>query len=579
MRLVKFLKFGQVVLENYGSQRSLLFPGFTFLLLLTAIMIPPLFAAVVPPSTPLAAKQHLVINNGAEIATLDPHTVIGIAEENVLHDLLEGLVSFDTQGQIRPAVATHWHASADNRCWTFYLRPEARWSNGEPLTAQDFVYSWQRLADPQTASPNANYLQELQLLNSAAVIHQQQPPQTLGIRALDNHRLQLQLTQPMPHLPTLLAHPVLYPVHQGTIEHHQGLDQQWATAEHFVGNGAYQINTWVTNEKLTLHRNPTYWDNTNTVIDSVTYLTLSDSTVDLRRYQAGEIDITNTKIPTEYLLKLPAQGSVDLCITPALSVYGYKFNTQRPPFNNRQVRRALTLALDRQALVDINRVAALLGQTVANQLNPPKILNSQPLQPIWTRGTREQRQQQACQWLHAAGYSEQRPLRFSLLYNAAPLHERWAIAVRAQWQNCFGPLVDINLVAEEWRVYLRSCQSGQYQAARVFWTAAYPHPSALLNLFYSANNRSGTFWHNPEFDHWLNQSIQASDETERARCYQQAEQLLVDEVPMMPIFHSDCVRLVKPYVGGFSRQNPMNAIYTKDLYLIQQAQTPSRYRQ
>lgn len=541
----------------------------------------PCQAAVVPLGVKLATQQQLVMNNGAEVATLDPHGQIGVAEENVLHDLLEGLVSVDDQGQVRPAVATHWQVSPDQQCWTFYLRPTARWSTGEPLTAEDFVYSWRRLADPRTASPNASYLQDLQLTNSTAVINRQQPPEALGVTALDPQTLQLQLEKPLPYLPAMLAHPVLYPLHQRTVEHYQGSDEHhWTAASHFVGNGAYQIQQWIMNEKLVLSRSPNYWDHANTVIHAITYLTLCDAAIDLRRWQAGEIDITNTIIPTAYLLQYAQDpSSSGVHITPALSLYGYKLNTRKPPFNDKRVRQALTLGLDRQALVSVNRVATLLGQTTASSVNSPKLAGFIPPQPSWTKGSLQQRQHMACQWLREAGYSSKRPLRFTLLYNTAPLHEQWAIAVRAQWKKCFGLMIDITLESEEWRVFLKSSHSEGYQAARFFWTSAYHHPSALLNLFYSPHNRSGTFWHSPAFDGWMEQALHSRDDAERGRCYQQAELILAEEAPVIPLYHSDRVRLVKPYVGGLSKQNPMNAIYTKNLYLIEHPQGPSRYRQ
>jgi oligopeptide transport system substrate-binding protein len=205
----------------------------------------PCQAAVVPPGITLAAQQQLVMNNGAEVATLDPHQQIGVAEENVLHDLLEGLVSFDDQGQVRPAVATHWHSSPDKRCWTFYLRPTARWSTGEPVTAEDFVYSWRLLADPRTASPNASYLQALQLTHATAVLNGQQPPETLGVTALDPQTLQCQLSKPLPDLPVMLAHPILYPMPQRTVERYQGDDEQHWTGQRVTswGTALIRFNT------------------------------------------------------------------------------------------------------------------------------------------------------------------------------------------------------------------------------------------------------------------------------------------------------------------------------------------------
>lgn len=200
-------------------------------------------AAQVPPNVPLAKQQQLVMNNGAEVQTLDPHKTTGWPEANVMRDLLEGLVVMDPEGKTAPGVASHWQHSADLKTWTFYLRHDAKWSNGDPVTARDFVYSWRRLADPKTKSPKASHLVDMQLLNSEAVIQGQLPAEKLGVSALDQHRLQLQLTQPVAYLVDMLVYYPLFPLHTPTVEQYgNGVDgNKWYAVKHHVGNGAYRL--------------------------------------------------------------------------------------------------------------------------------------------------------------------------------------------------------------------------------------------------------------------------------------------------------------------------------------------------
>ncbi len=535
-----------------------------------------LSAAVVPPEVSLATVQQLVINNGAEVQSLDPHKSHGAPEMSVMCDLLEGLFNFDNQGQIVPGVAVRWHASADLKVWTFDLRPEARWSNGDPVTAADFVYSWRRLANPATRSPCASYLTEMQLVNSEAVRRGEQPPEALGIQALGTHTLQLSLSQPLAYLLSMLANPALYPLHQRTVERYgNGYDEdKWYAVSHFVGNGAYCLRSWVVNEKLLLTRSETYWNRAHTVIERVTYLTIGDEVVDIRRYQAGEIDITHYLLPTEHYLALQRQQPNELWHFPALSVAGYRLNTQRAPFNDVRVRQALSLVLDREAIVDQFLVQ---GEQVAYTLNSQRVAGFKVARPDWASWPLSRRCSVAKKLLREAGYHQHNPLRFRLLYNMSEVHEQLAVAVSDTWKNRLG--AEVTLDQQEWKVFLANCLAGEYQAARFSWPAGYNDPAALLNMLQSTSSGNSAFYRSQVFDRWLEQALQAPTAAERCRCYQQAERLLAEEAPVIPLYHGMRSRLIKPYVGGLDRRNPMNLIYTKDLYLTQHPQAPSRYRQ
>lgn len=534
-------------------------------------------AASVPSGVKLATEQQLVINNGIEVQTLDPHKTTGLPEARVMRNVLEGLVILDPHGSVVPGVAARWQHTPDLKTWTFYLRPEARWSNGDPLTAHDFVYSWRRLANPQTKSPKANYLVDMRLVNSEAVLAGKKAPEALGVQALDNHTLQLQLTQPLSYLVEMLAYYVLFPLHAPTVERYgNGYDEdKWYAVVHHVGNGAYRLNEWVVNEKLVLTRSPTYWDNQHTVIEQVTYLAIADEVVDVRRYLAGEIDITNARLPLDHWSQLQQERPQEIYQVPSWCLYCFECNTTRVPFNDRRVRRALAMVLDRQALVtQLTRQ----GETAAYTVNPTGMGKFVVKPPDWAHWPQTQRNQVASALLQEAGYSEQHPLTITLLFNTSEVHLQIALAVSSMWQQHL-KCVKVNFESQEWKAFLRTRLEGTFQLARNGWQAVYSEPSALLNLLLSSNLGSSTGYKSTLFDNLLAQAALATEEAKRHDYYQQAESQLAADMPVIPLFHYTRVRVVKPYVGGYSRSNPMDTLYVKDLYLIRDEQLPSRYRQ
>ncbi|MEW9823750.1 MAG: ABC transporter substrate-binding protein [Candidatus Symbiodolus clandestinus] len=534
-------------------------------------------AAQVPPNVPLAKQQQLVMNNGVEVQTLDPHKTTGWPEANVMRDLLEGLVVMDPEGKTAPGVASYWQHSADLKTWTFYLRHDAKWSNGDPVTARDFVYSWRRLADPKTKAPKASYLMDMHLLNSQAVIQGQLPAEKLGVSALDQHTLQLQLTQPVAYLVDMLVYYPLFPVHAPTVEQYgNGVDDnKWYAVKHHVGNGAYRLTEWVVNEKLVLSRSPTYWNNPQTVINRVTYLPTNDEVVDTRRYLAGEIDISNARLPIERWEHLQQERPKEIYLAPSWSTYIFELNQAMKQFQDSRVRQALSLVLDRQQLVS---KLTRQRETPAYTLNPVGMGGFSAPLPEWATWSQSRRNQEAKRLLKQAGYDEQHPLKFRLLFNVSEVHQQICLAVIGQWQQQLG-CVQVNLDCQEWKVFLLSRLDGEFQMCRNGQQAVYSEPSALLNIYLSYSSENSTRYRSEAFDRIMAQAVQATDRQQRYRYYQQAEQQLAKDVPIIPLFHCVNVRLVKPYVKGLSPRNPMNTIYTKDLYLIQHKQLPSRYRQ
>lgn len=264
--------------------RSLLASAIAFGLSVSA------FAAKVPEGTKLADKQEIIINNGAEPQSFDPHKTEGVPESQISYQLLEGLASKDSDGNVIPAVAMSWENTPDYKTWTFKLRPEAKWSNGELVTAHDFVYAWQRLADPATAAPYSSYLNYMQIENAQDIIEGKKKPSELGVKAVDDHTFVVTLSSPVPYLVGMTTHQSVLPVPKSVVEK---LGDAWVKKENFVGNGAYKITNHVINEKIEFERSPTYWNDKETVINKATFLAIPLATTDVQRYRAGEIDVTN----------------------------------------------------------------------------------------------------------------------------------------------------------------------------------------------------------------------------------------------------------------------------------------------
>ena len=316
--------------------------------ILSALIAGNAMAANVPAGVQLAEKQTLVRNNGSEVQSLDPHKIEGVPESNINRDLFEGLLVTDVDGHPSAGVAEKWE-NKDFKVWTFHLRKDAKWSNGEPVTAHDFVYSWQRLADPNTASPYESYLQYGHIANIDDIIAGKKKPTELGVKAIDDNTLEVTLTEPVPYFYKLLVHPSMSPVHKTVVEN---FGEQWTQPANIVSNGAYKLKDWVVNERIVLERNTNYWDNAKTVINQVTYLPISSEVTDVNRYRSGEIDMTYNNMPIELFQKLKKEIPKEVHVDPYLCTYYYEINNQKPPFNDPRVRAALKLGLDRDIIVN-----------------------------------------------------------------------------------------------------------------------------------------------------------------------------------------------------------------------------------
>lgn len=516
-------------------------------------------AADVPAGVQLADKQTLVRNNGAEVQSLDPHKIEGVPESNVNRDLFEGLVIGDLNGHPVPGVAESWD-NKDFKVWTFHIRKDVKWSDGSPVTAQDFVYSWQRLADPKTASPYASYLQYGHVANVDEIIAGKKPATDLGVKAIDDKTFEVTLSEPVPYFYKLLVHPSVSPVPKAAIEKY---GEKWTQPANIVTNGAYKLKDWVVNERIVLERNTNYWDNAKTVINQVTYLPISSEVTDVNRYRSGEIDMTYNNMPIELFQKLKKEIPKEVHVDPYLCTYYYEINNQKAPFTDVRVRTALKLALDRDIIV--NKVKNQ-GDLPAYSYTPPYTDGMKLVEPEWFKWSQEKRNEEAKKLLAEAGYTADKPLTFNLLYNTSDLHKKLAIAVASIWKKNLG--ANVKLENQEWKTFLDSRHQGTFDVARAGWCADYNEPTSFLNTMLSDSSNNTAHYKSPAFDKIIGDTLQVTDEAKRAELYAQSEQQLDKDSAIVPVYYYVNARLVKPWVGGYTGKDPLDNIYVKNLYII-----------
>ncbi|MBJ3815538.1 oligopeptide ABC transporter substrate-binding protein OppA [Shimwellia pseudoproteus] len=517
-------------------------------------------AAQVPAGVTLAEKQSIVRNNGSEPQSLDPHKIEGVPESNVNRDLFEGLVITSVEdGHPIPGVAESWE-NKDFTVWTFHLRKDAKWSNGEPVTAQDFVYSWQRLVDPKTASPYASYSQYGHIVNVNDIIDGKKAPSELGVKALDDHTLQVTLSEPVPYFYKLLVNPAMSPVYKPAIEK---FGEKWTQPANIVTNGAYKLKDWVVNERIVMERNPLYWDNAHTVINQVTFLPIASEVTDVNRYRSGEIDMTYNNMPIELFQKLKKDIPHEVHVDPYLCTYYFEINNQKAPFTDVRVRTALKLGLDRDIIA--NKVKAQ-GDLPAYGFTPPYTDGVKLTEPEWFGWSQQKRNEEAKKLLAEAGYTADKPLSFNLLYNTSDLHKKLAIATASIWKKNLG--VNVKLENQEWKTFLDTRHQGNYEVSRAAWCADYNGPSSFLNMMLSGNSLNTPHYKSAAFDRIMADTLKVTDESQRAALYNKAEQQLDKDSVIVPAYYYVNARLVKPWVGGYSGKDPMDNIYTKNLYII-----------
>ena len=475
-------------------------------------------------------------NNGAEPEYIDPALMVGQPDARISEMLFEGLTVDDPQtSQPLPGAAERWEVSSDLTQYTFYLRKNAVWSDGQPVTAHDFVYSWTRVLDPKTASRYASllyYIVNGEPFNQGRLKDASQ----LGLRALDDYTFQVKLGQPVPFFLSLTAHFTYSPVPAHVVGRY---GEHWTDPSHIVGNGPFLLVEHRTNAKFEFARNPRYWNAASVGLQRVIAYSVDDDHTSANMYESGLVDWLPGNFPAEYVPYMRGRFR-DLHSAPFLGIYYYSFNITHPPLNNRLVRRALSMAVDRRAITD-----ELLrgGQIPTAHFVPVGFPGYQsPPGP-------EYNPEEAARLLAQAGYPHGRGFpELNILFNSNESHKKIAEAIQQMWARNLN--IPVSIRNEEWASYLKSLASLDYEVARQGWIGDYPDPTSFTDLMEGNNGNNHTGWKNPDYDQLLALTRQVGDPLRRMGLLQKAESILLEDLPVLPIYSYASNALIKPYVRG-----------------------------
>ncbi|QEX24070.1 peptide ABC transporter substrate-binding protein [Hypericibacter adhaerens] len=499
-------------------------------------------AALLAGTAAANAESVLRRGNGAEPETIDPHKSTGVPENAIENDLFEGLVAWGPDGKEVPGVAKSWDISDDGTVYTFHLRDDAKWSNGDAVTAADFVYSFQRAVDPKTASDYAPILSPIK--NADAIIAGKITDLSqLGVTAPDAHTVVISLNASTPYLLGLLTHNIAMPVHKATVEK---FGDQWTRPGNMVSNGPFMLADWVPQSQLTIVKNPNFHDAASVKLDKIIYYPTEDIAEELKRYRAGELDITYD-VPSDQVKWVEANMKDEFHNTPYFGTYYYVINLTRDTLGKaQQIRKALALGIDREILVDKITQA---GELPAYSWVPPDVPGYQQQFLDFKNESKAQRLEEAKKLLADAGYGPDKPLKIQLLYNTSENHKKIAVAIAAMWK----PLgVQLELVNQEWKVYLETRDKKDFDIARAAWIGDYPDPINFLDMFKSdAGARNDAGYNNPKFDELLTTAGATVDPKKRLAILAQAEKVFLDDYAMIPIYHYTTKHMLKPNLVGW----------------------------
>ncbi len=489
-------------------------------------------------STPL-----MTLNRGlnGEPESLDPHKFRSTQAGDVLRDLREGLVIFDPKGRPVGGVASHWTVTADGLEYVFYLRSDARWSNGEQITTDHFVSAFRRLVDPETAAIYAEYLSMVE--NSGAIVRRKMPPDSLGIRASDARTLNIKLHTATPYFLQVLTHPSTFPLYSNKLSDASGSQTR---AELDVTNGAYELDMWRPGSMISLSRNENYWNNRKTGFDKVIYHFLDEST-EIRRYRAGEIDITGNVVSGMFQM-IKEERPAELEVSPYLAVYYFGFNLTKPPFSESPaLRRALSMAIDRDALV---KYITGRGEEPAYGWIPSGLDNYSPQKFDYFGLSKEAREAESRRLYSEAGYGSENPLIFELRYNTSGEHRKIALAVQSMWSDVLG--ANVTLVNEEFKVLISNIQAMDVtQLFRSSWTGDYNDAYTFMQLLESNNPSNLTGYSNATVDALVSQASTELDIGKRRALLEEAERVALADHPVIPLYFYVSKHLVHPRIDGW----------------------------
>ncbi len=493
-----------------------------------------------------AAKEGvLLVGNGTEPKALDPHIVTGVPESKIIQALLEGLIAYHPTEDLapEPGVAESWAHNENYTKWTFNLRNSAKWTNGDPVTAHDFVYSWQRILSPQLGS---EYAEMLYILEGGEAFHKGETSDfsEVGVKALDATTLEVTLVGPTPFFLSMLKHYTFYPVNPKVVEEFGGmLDRQsaWSKLENYVGNGPFKLKNWVTNQIIEVEKNPSYWDAEKVTLNEIHFFPVENAKTEETMFRGGRLHLTSS-VPANKIPLLKEQSSDQLRIDPYLGTYYYQLNVTRPPFNDPRVREALALAIDRQLIVE---KVTQGGQQPATGYVPQGVVDYAPLQAVSYDPERARQLLAEAGFPGGAGFPKK-----EILINTSEDHRRIGEAIQAMWKEHLG--IDVGIYNQEWKVYLDTRSNLDYDIARAAWIADYVYPTTFLDMFTTGNGNNNTGWSSSQYDQLIRDSRLATSEEDRIRLLREAEGILMNELPIIPIYWYTRNFLKDPRLSGYA---------------------------
>ena len=487
----------------------------------------------------------LLLGNGAEPKALDPHLVSSVGDSNILRALFEGLVTFHPSEDAKhePGVALRWEPNEDFSEWTFYLRKDARWSNGDPVTAHDFVYSYCRLLDPKMAGPYASMLYFLK--NGEAYNRGDLTDfSKVGVKAADDYTLICTLEDPAPYFPDVVKHTTWLPVHGPTIEAYGEKTEHftdWQKPGNHVGNGAFQLEDWKVNAFVKVRRNPYYWDRENVKPRGIDFLPIDNNFTEERAFRDGLIHYTYTLPPN--MIDWYAENHPELLrIETYAGSYFFRCNVTKPPMDNKFFRKALAYAIDREVIVKYVKMG---GEIPAHGFTPPSEGGYQPPDVVHFDPAK------AREHLQEAGYESGGDVPyFRILINTSEQHKAIAEAIQDMWKTHLG-IKNVDLGNQEWKVYQQTLKDIKYDVARSGWIGDYVDPSTFLSLWRTGDSNNETGWSNADYDRLMKEAAGLSSTEERYKKMHEAETILLDELPVLPIYWYTRVYSLDPGVKNW----------------------------
>lgn len=504
---------------------------------------PVLFAALILGAASLPAAAGMVYNRGnsADPESLDPHKTATVYEAHILRDLFEGLVMPDATSNLIPGAAESWSVSPDGKVYTFKLRADGKWSNGEPVTAEDFVYSFRRLEDPATGAEYASMLYVIK--NGEEVNTGKAKPEELGVRALDPKTLEVTLKAPTPYFLEMLTHQSTYPVNKASME---ALGADWIKPGKLVSNGPFTLAEFIPNDHIKLAKNPQFHAAGEVKLDAVNFVPTEDRSTAIKRYEAGELD-SNDDLPTEQLADLKKKFGDQVKVGPYLGTYYYAIKTDKAPWNNPKLRRAISMLIDRDFLADKVWQNSMLP---AYSMVPPGIDGYTPTEADYAKMSQFDREDEAKKILADLGYGPGKPLKLEIRYNTSENHKNTAVAIQEQLKP-FG--IEVSLVNSDTKTHYGHLeQKGDYDYARASWIADYKDPESFLGISRKASGNNYSNFDNLSFEKLMDEAAAAGgDPAARMKKLAEAEAVLVGELGNMPLLYYSYHNIVSPKLKGW----------------------------